>query len=337
MPHPPGRSDRGAKGAKGGAEAPAPPGGGPFRIRAAAELSGVPAPTLRAWERRYGVPAPGRTASAYRLYTAGDVEQVRRMRLLVEQGVAPAEAARVARATPPLPDDLAPAGGAPGGAVDLARARLLAAAQRFDAPSLDAELARLSMLLDATTLYERVLSPLLVDVGRRWREGGLSVAQEHMLSDRVENALRAALKTLERPEGPLVLVACIDREQHVLGMLGAALKLAASGARVVVLGAMTPPEAVAEAVSAMAPRLVGLSACVVPPSPRALMRAYGRACAGTPWVLGGAAAEPLREAAAEAGGFVALGSSPEWQAQVREWLRGPPPGHEAKAARAGGH
>jgi DNA-binding transcriptional MerR regulator/methylmalonyl-CoA mutase cobalamin-binding subunit len=294
---------------------------GPYRIQVAAELSGVPAATLRAWERRYGVPVPRRTASAYRLYTSEDVEQIRRMRLLVEQGVSPAEAARVVR-TPPMVSENLMARETSLDGVEFARARLLSAAQRFDAATIDGELARLSMLLDAITLYEKVISPLLVEIGRRWDDGTLSIAQEHMLSDRLEYALRAALRTLDRGDGPLVLIACIDREQHVLGMLGAALKLAASGARVVVLGAMTPPEAIGEAVASMGPRLVGLSACIVPATSRALMKAYGQACGATPWVVGGTAAETLRPAVEEAGGIAAVGNSHTWQAHIREWLRG---------------
>jgi MerR family transcriptional regulator, light-induced transcriptional regulator len=309
-------------------------GPGPFRIHVAAELSGVPAATLRAWERRYGVPVPRRTASAYRLYAAEDVEQVTRMRELVGQGVSPAEAARIVRAGPaPLALETSPAAA---DGLELARSRLLAGAQRFDAAAIDGELARLSMLLDAITFYERVVSPLLVEVGRRWEAGTLSVAQEHLLSDRVEYALRAALRTLERSDAPLALFACIDQEQHVLGMLGAALKFAASGARVVVLGAMTPPSAIADAVRSMAPRMVGLSACLVPPSSRALMRAYGGACETTRWVVGGTSAGQLRAAVEAAGGQVAVGAAVEWQGQVREWLRGSPGPTDSRPSGSGG-
>ena len=44
-----------------------------YRINAVAEMTGVPAPTLRAWERRYGIPRPGRSESSYRLYSDADV------------------------------------------------------------------------------------------------------------------------------------------------------------------------------------------------------------------------------------------------------------------------
>lgn len=67
---------------------------GRFRINRVAETTGVPEATLRAWERRYQVPKPSRTASGYRLYSQRDVAQVRRMRELCEAGISPADAAR---------------------------------------------------------------------------------------------------------------------------------------------------------------------------------------------------------------------------------------------------
>lgn len=295
---------------------------GPYRIQIAAELCGVLPATLRAWERRYGVPVPRRTASAYRLYTADDVELVRRMRELVDGGVSPAEAARMVLAsTTPFAANDTQRPGTDG--LELARARLLAATQRYDAAAIDAELTRLSMLLDAQTLYERVLGPVVVDVGQRWHSGTLSVAQEHLLSERVETALRAALRTLERPDGPIALLACIETETHVLGLLGAALRFASSGARVVMLGAVTPPSAIADAVASIDPRVVGLSVATTPKHPRPLFQAYAKACGTTPWVVGGAAVKSVEEDVLAAGGIVAHGSATDWQGQLREWLRGP--------------
>ena len=42
-----------------------------FTIKRAAELTGLPVATLRAWERRYGVVAPIRSEGGYRLYEIG--------------------------------------------------------------------------------------------------------------------------------------------------------------------------------------------------------------------------------------------------------------------------
>jgi hypothetical protein len=48
-------------------------------------------------------------------------------------------------------------------------------------------------------------------------------------------------------------------------------------------------------------------------------------------VLGGTAAESLRAAVEEAGGFVALGPASEWRTRVRAWLRVAPDGEGPSA------
>jgi DNA-binding transcriptional MerR regulator len=292
--------------------------GGPYRINAAAELCGVPAATLRAWERRYGVPVPRRTTTAYRLYSAEDIALIRRMNELVVAGVAPAEAARTALASSEVSAVIVDEADA----FELARERLLAATHRWDGTAIDDELARLSLLMDAQTLYQRVVQPLLIEVGERWKQGALSVAQEHLLSEKLELTLRAALRVLERNQGPLVIIACVAEENHVLGLLGAGIRLAANGYRVITLGSATPPDALADAVRNMAPRLVGLSATRLPAQAKALFKSYAKAVGPTPWVLGGAAADAVATFVSSAGGSVALGGGPAWSSQARDWLRG---------------
>ncbi|HEY6876521.1 MAG TPA: MerR family transcriptional regulator [Polyangiales bacterium] len=66
-----------------------------YRIHWVSEQTGVSEATLRAWERRYQVPTPARTPSGYRVYSAEDVEAVKRMRELCESGMSASEAAQV--------------------------------------------------------------------------------------------------------------------------------------------------------------------------------------------------------------------------------------------------
>src|SRR4051794_37986739 len=69
-----------------------------YTIKHAAELTGLSATTMRAWERRYGIVSPGRTESGgYRLYDAEDVRALTVMASLVHQGWAPRQAADEAR------------------------------------------------------------------------------------------------------------------------------------------------------------------------------------------------------------------------------------------------
>src|SRR5690349_2007171 len=78
------------------------------RIAAASTSLGIPVPTIRSWERRYGFPAPPRTDGRHRRYSPVEIAQLRAVRDLIMRG----ERARVAieavrAAGVPLP----PAGG----------------------------------------------------------------------------------------------------------------------------------------------------------------------------------------------------------------------------------
>ncbi|UFU02348.1 MerR family transcriptional regulator [Ruania suaedae] len=73
-------------------------------VAAVAERLGVAASTLRTWERRYGLGPSMRTAGRHRRYSAEDVDRLEAMRRLTRDGVAPADAARVARGLDPDSD-----------------------------------------------------------------------------------------------------------------------------------------------------------------------------------------------------------------------------------------
>ena len=57
-----------------------------YRIGAVSRLTGVPADTLRVWERRYTVVTPLRSGAGTRLYGAEDVGRLTLIKRLVERG-----------------------------------------------------------------------------------------------------------------------------------------------------------------------------------------------------------------------------------------------------------
>jgi DNA-binding transcriptional MerR regulator len=57
-----------------------------YRIGAVSRLTGVPADTLRVWERRYGVVEPRRTDGGSRLYSQQDVARLGLIKRLVDAG-----------------------------------------------------------------------------------------------------------------------------------------------------------------------------------------------------------------------------------------------------------
>jgi PAS domain S-box-containing protein len=78
--------------------------GSRFTIAEAARRTGLSTHTLRAWERRFGIPAPLRTPTHHRLYDAADLELVTRIRDAVRAGATHAEAARRVRGEIGVPE-----------------------------------------------------------------------------------------------------------------------------------------------------------------------------------------------------------------------------------------
>lgn len=59
---------------------------GGFRIAAVSSMTGIPVPTIRMWERRYGVVTPARSAGNGRLYSQADVDRLALLRAAVAAG-----------------------------------------------------------------------------------------------------------------------------------------------------------------------------------------------------------------------------------------------------------
>lgn len=205
-----------------------------YRIKSVSALTGVSAATLRAWERRYDLVVPERTAGGYRLYTDGDVERLRRIKELVDHGYKVSEAIglvqrgeRGARAEPPSVEPL--------------RDRLHAALLELDrtrAGELGEALSRLPL----EAQMEQVLFPILHRIGAMWARGEATIVQEHFASAFAHERLAAMLESLGAGPvgGPEAVCAGVPGEGHELGLLAAAVHLAMRGWRVTYLGPDVP-------------------------------------------------------------------------------------------------
>jgi DNA-binding transcriptional MerR regulator len=274
---------------------------GKYRIQTVAEMTGVPAATLRAWERRYGIPAPERSSSAYRLFSDHDVASIRKLKELCDGGMAPAEAARLVVR---VEEGNTPVEGDP---FERACEAIVRAIVEFDSEELEQAVRGAMFLGSATTVYNRVLAPTMRTVGDRWHEGTFSIAQEHMTTEVLLGVARDMLRLLDPPRSaPQALLACFADEEHALPLYGVAFGLVQAGLRPVLLGARTPPSAIRHAVESIQPALVGLSVTVSPPThhARELIDGYAEAARSVLWIVGGAGAEPLRSHVEASGGIV---------------------------------
>jgi MerR family transcriptional regulator, light-induced transcriptional regulator len=293
---------------------------GKYRIHAVAEMTGIPAATLRAWERRYGVPEPRRTESSYRVYSDIDVELIRRVRELCEQGMAPSEAAKLVMAD--FERRKAPSANSADPFAHAAEAIVQAVAE-FDPHQVESAVRHAMALGPAATVFDRVLRPAMVEIGQRWHDGVFSVGQEHMATSIVEAATSAMLRLVAREDAErTAVIACFADDTHALPILGFALHMATWGFDVVRLGARTPPHAIRQAVEELDPALVGLSVTMTPVGHRAreLVEEYAAACGDTPWVVGGTAAPDLAELIEQHGGTVVEGFDPRPLRNIIEGL-----------------
>jgi MerR family transcriptional regulator, light-induced transcriptional regulator len=192
----------------------------------------IPIPTIRSWERRYGFPAPARTGGSHRRYTRAEVEQLRRLRDLIDRGY-PAHNAAARLAS-----------GAALGPADEMASELVEAAARLDTDAIRAALARAADRLTVEGAIRDVAFPALREIGARWRLGRCDVGQEHLASQtfRAWLARQAAVAPSPFRPAPIVL-ACGPRDLHTIGIEAFAVVLSRRGWPTRVLGAMTPPSA----------------------------------------------------------------------------------------------
>lgn len=214
-----------------------------LRIGELSRRTGVGVELLRAWERRYGLLRPGRSAGGFRLYTPSDERRVRLMQQHLAGGLAAAEAARAAVTDVPE----APAGESAGVLLDTERDRLARALDGLDETGAHAALDTLLAGFTVRTVVAQAILPYLADVGARWERGEASVAQEHFASNLIRGRLLALARGWDRGSGPRALLACAPGDLHDLPLIAFGLALADQGWRVSFLGPDTPIESITDA------------------------------------------------------------------------------------------
>lgn len=213
---------------------------------------GLPASTLRTWERRYGLTPSVRTQGGHRRYDSSDVERLRMMSHLVAQGVAPSEAARAAsRVHLRHPE---------AGAADLEWLdHVIAAAQHFDPQRLVKLFHHVVADRGMVSAWTDYLTPALVRVGDEWARGSIGVDSEHLVSESVLTVLRSYINhlTVETAQ-PQVMLACAEEEQHAIPVLALQAALAESGTPAHALGPRLPSAALANMAARTKPRVIFL-------------------------------------------------------------------------------
>jgi MerR family transcriptional regulator, light-induced transcriptional regulator len=256
-----------------------------LRIGALSRRVGVSPELLRAWEQRYGLLRPVRSAGGFRLYSTADEDRVRLMQRHLDAGVSAAQAARLALAAA-VPDRGEEASA--GGLAPLST-ELVAALDRLDEPSAQATVDRLLATFTLQTFLRDVVLPYLRELGERWERGDASVAQEHFASNVLRGRLLGLARGWGQGVGPRAILACAPGELHDLPLIVFGLVLGERGWVVTYLGPDTPIATIQETLGDVEPRLVVISA-VTPRRLRAAQPELTELAQHVPVALAGAGA-----------------------------------------------
>lgn len=246
-----------------------------FNMKVVVQETGLGPDTLRAWERRYGLPAPHRTPGRHRLYSQFEIDMLKWLVARQDEGLNIRHAVELWQqleaagqdpfeAAPGLTPAQAktPAVVISGEQVAEARGVWFEACLAFGEDRARHILAQAFALFPVETVCFEILLPALHEIGAGWFEGRISVQQEHFASVLALRQLEALLAAAPLTQGhdDRLLVACPPGEEHTFGPLLLTLMLRRRGWEVVYLGANVPLDRLADAVQRIEPRLVILAA-----------------------------------------------------------------------------
>ena len=246
-----------------------------YNLKAVLQETGIIADTLRAWERRYGLPTPNRSAGGHRLYSQYDIETIKWLIARQAEGLSISRAVemwneRIASELDPLaghtssafsPAQTTLASFTPETTLDTIRAQWVTACMNYRESNSEQALNKAFSIFPVEAVCMEVLQKGISEIGRLWYENRASVQQEHFASSlamRRINTILSASPTPTRPQ--TVLVGCPSGEWHTFTPLLLSLFLRRRGLNVIYLGANVPAERFEETISKVKANLVILVA-----------------------------------------------------------------------------
>jgi methanogenic corrinoid protein MtbC1 len=241
-------------------------------IAAVERDTGIAKDTLRVWERRYDFPKPLRDANDDRAYPIDQVEKLRLLKRLLDQGHRPGRVV-------PLPIEelrqlnIKPAVEAEAihahspGISQEEMSRYLDLLRSHQTEALRLALSTTMMKIGLDRFVIELVAPLIKNIGEYWADGKIEIHEEHLFTEQIKHLLRTAINSVPRGHTgqnedlarPRILLTTFPQEQHSLGLLMAEALMALEGCVCVSLGTQTPILEIAQAARAQKADIVALS------------------------------------------------------------------------------
>jgi DNA-binding transcriptional MerR regulator len=245
-----------------------------YNIKAVARLVGLLPVTLRAWERRYGLPAPRRGDQGYRLYSEYDLRTLRWLKTQIDAGLSIGRAVeflhemRSAGQDPailsigltPFASQAVSSQPSSPSVVRLQR-DLLENLLNFEEAGAADVLRRAFTIYSVDQVLMDVITPTLVQIGDQWHAGQLPIATEHFATQFCMQHLMSMLSASAPPaRDGLIVAACAPGETHQIGLLMLVVMLRWRGWNVKYLGPDLKLERLEEALGPMKPAMLMFTA-----------------------------------------------------------------------------
>jgi MerR family transcriptional regulator, light-induced transcriptional regulator len=262
-----------------------------YNTKAVVQKTGIAAPTLRAWERRYAILSPERAHNDYRLYSERDIAIIGWLKERVDAGMSISQAialfrhleeehhqllrkgllpertspSRVMVSPPAVGRDATVAEGDGQGKDEMysmrfVRERLLDAFNSLDEATASRLMASMLAVYPIEQVCTELITPTLWEIGRLWEQGLISVSIEHFASAFFHGWLTNLLHTTPTSYmDPLVIACCAPGELHELAPLMLSLLLRRAGLRVAYLGQSIETEGLLRTIRQLSPALLCVS------------------------------------------------------------------------------
>ncbi len=249
-----------------------------YNLNLVVQETGLKPDVLRAWEKRYQLPQPGRSAGGHRLYSDFDILVIKWLQSRMKDGMRISQAAAywkelVSRGDNPF--DLA-AEKAPSPASNLSdqgpnqtlidlKNSWIKHCLNFDEQQAELVLTQAFAQFPAEIVTARLIASSLTEIGELWYDGKATVQQEHFASELAVRKIQTLVSTAPRPiHTEMILISSPAGEQHSVPTLILNLLLRFRGWETLYLGTNVPLQHMEETVRDTKPSLAVFSATRLP-------------------------------------------------------------------------
>lgn len=271
-----------------------------YNLKAVVKETGIKPDTLRAWERRYGLPQPERTKGGHRIFTQRDIETLKWLTARQDEGLSISRAVALwrkieAENQDPLLSMSYDTSSTPGPvvvlsgkAIEEARQLWLEACMGFDEARAEQILNQAFAHFSPETVILELMTKGLSEIGEGWYRGEITVQQEHFASALALRRIDTLIAALPAPtKKGTIMVGCAPEDEHTFSPLVITYLLRRRGRQALFMGANVPFIRFSELLDRTQPVLVIMTAQDLHSTAQLLPFADLLARRGIPFALGG--------------------------------------------------